>query len=353
MATATAEKKTQAASDNQKALAKRDPKTEKIKQLATLIESRKAAFTLVAGAHFKPERLVKLAQGALARTPAIARCTPASILVTLMRCAELDLEPDSAIPQRRMWLVPRWNKKLKAEELTYIVDYRAQIQLARDSGLVKSVMASEVRKNDRFVLHYDAEGTSITKFEFEPGGANGGSFAPRGEVIGYFAAARLDGGEVQVAPLSKIDVEAFRDLRAPKSGGETVGPWKSDFDAMAIKTCLRKLWNLLPAGKSEAARKIQETAQTEDAIDHGRSVQSTAPVELDLGLPAEEEETTEQAVERALTAGGGGEPPDDVPFETAAEEEKRKAAELAQKIAQGQAPAREPGSDDGDDEFAR
>jgi recombination protein RecT len=361
MASTTPQKSSSAPASGQ-ALAKRDPKQEKTQQLATLIESRKATFALVAGAHFKPERLVKLAQGALARNPKIAECTPASVLVALLRCAELELEPDSALPQRRMWLVPRWNKRLNANELTYIIDYRAQIQKARESGIVKSIIASEVRKNDYFVLGYDVDGASITKFEFGPGG-DGGPFVARGDVIGYFAAARLDGGEVQVAAMSKADAEAFRDKRAQKmKDGSIVGPWHSDFDAMAVKTCLRKLWNLLPAGKNEAARKLQETAQTEEDIEHGRSVQSTAPIELDLGVPTEQLEATSDQVEKALGAGSppAGPPADDVSFETAEEqkareeqEAKAKAAELAATVGRAAERAREPGEDEGEDEFAQ
>lgn len=269
-------------------------------QLAQLIESRKAAFALVAGKHFQPERLVKLAHGALSRNPKIAKCTPASVLVSLMRCAELELEPDSAMPQKRMWLVPRWNKKINSDECTYIVDYRAQIQLARESGLVSAVVASEVREHDKFVLTYDAYGNSITKFEFHPGGDDG-PFAFRGQVIGYFAAARLEGGEVQIAHLSKADAEIFRDLRAAKSNKEVVGPWRTDFDAMAIKTCLRRLWNLLPAGKNDVARHLQKHMADESAIDEGTPVQDTAPIELDLGVREELPETTDSQVQRELT----------------------------------------------------
>ena len=139
-------------------------KREMMQSLSALIEKKRDAFAMVAGKHFDPDRLVKLAQGALARTPKLAECTPASVLVALMRCAELDLEPDAALPQRRMWLVPRWNSKLKAQECTFIMDYRAQLQKARDSGLVKSLIAVTVHEKDpRPTLKYDATGESIAK----------------------------------------------------------------------------------------------------------------------------------------------------------------------------------------------
>lgn len=270
----------------------------KQKELAELITSRREAFAMVAGKHFDPDRLLKLAHGTLARQPKLAECTGSSVLVALMRCAELDLEPDSALPQKRMWLVPRNNRRIGQMECTYIIDYRAQLQLARQTGLVASVVAMEVREKDIFNLYYDAEGTSIAKFDLHLGG-NGGAFADRGLVVGYFAAARLESGEVQICAMSKRDAELFRDRRAPRYNGAIIGPWADDFDPMAIKTCLRKLWNLLPAGKSEAARKLQEQLETENQIADGTPVQATAPIELDLGMPVETG-ATEESVERAL-----------------------------------------------------
>jgi recombinational DNA repair protein RecT len=163
--------------------------------------------------------------------------------------------------------------------------------------------------------------------------------------------------------MSKADAERFRDKRAPTNRkGDIVGPWKSDFDAMSVKTCLRKLWNLLPAGPGDAARKLQETVASEEAIEAGRSVQGTAPIELDLGVPAEPAlEPTDDAVERALVGGpaagaaGGGEPADDVQFETAEEEKartereaKERAAKLIETVGRAAGRAREPGDDDGE-----
>jgi recombination protein RecT len=347
--TTTVESKGQPTAGAQKALAKQDP----VQQLAAIIASRKDAFALVAGKHFNPDRLIKLAHGALARTPKLAECTPASLLVALMRCAELELEPDGALPQRRMWLIPRWNKRLNrgkgAQECTYLMDFRAQIQKARETELVTSVVANPVYERDHFELHYDADGTSITKFEFEPD-----VFGDRGAVIGYFAAARIEGGEVQLVAMSRKQAEAFRDKYGPRNKrNELTGPWvggDDQFDEMAMKTCLRKLWKLLPAGKSEEARRFQQHVASESDVEEGRrSVQSTAPIDLGLGSPADEEgETTANQVERALTGGSSTLADDDIEFETREEEEKRKAAELVQNVAQ----EREPGSDDGDDEFA-
>lgn len=290
-------------------------KTNKVSQLAALIASRKDAFALVAGKHFSPDRLVKLAQGVLARNPAIAECTPASILVCLMRCAELDLEPDSALPQKRMWLVPRWNAKLRDMELTYVIDYRAKVQAARETGLLKSIVGKEVCQRDHFLLQFSADGESITKFEHKPD-----VFGDRGKVIGYYAVGRLEGGEVQIATMSTKEAEAFRDRFGPKKkdGSAVSSPWRTDFDAMAIKSTLNKLWNLLPAGKTEESRRFLDVVREEQAIEVGTPTQNAAPIDLGLGV---QPQTTESEVEEAL----GAVPSDDIQFETAQEEAARKA----------------------------
>jgi recombination protein RecT len=305
-------------------------KTDPVNQLAKLIASKKDAFALVAGKHFSPDRLIKLAQGALARNPKIADCVPASVLVCLMRCAELDLEPDSALPQKRMWLVPRWNKNLGGMELTYVIDYRAKIQAARETGLLKSIVGKEVRERDQFTLHYSADGDSITKFEHTPE-----VFGERGNVIGYYAVARLDGGEVQIATMSKKEAEVFRDRHAPKKkdGTAAFSPWKTDFDAMAVKSTLNKLWNLLPAGKTAEARRFMDVVREEQAIEVGTPTQNTAP-DLGLGvLP----QTTDREVEEAL----GAVPHDDIPFDSAEEEALRKAQELADSASEPPEPGSE------------
>lgn len=332
--TTTSEKKqqrTRSATPNTGALAKQEQRPlttreedskKKINQLAQIIEAKRESFAMVAGEHFRPERLIKLAHGALSRVPKLGECTNESLLVSLMRCAELELEPDGALPQRRMWLVPRWNGKIHAQECTYLMDFRAQIQKARDTELVTAVLAEEVREKDEFVLYDTDEGTSLVKFRFQKGGDRG-AFSDRGSVVGYFAAARLGGDEVQIVTMSKKEAEKFRNKYGPRDRNNSlVGPWvggDDQFDEMAKKTCLRKLWKHLPAGKSAEARKLQEHISSESDIEEGRrSVVSTAPFGLDLTLPdAEVKNTTAEEVERALTDS----PPDDVDLQ-AREEEK-------------------------------
>ena len=249
--------------------------------LADLIASRRDSYAAIASKHYDPDRLVKLGQAAISRNPKLAECTPSSVLLALMKCAELGLEPDSALPQRRMWLVPRWNSKTRAMECTYQIDYRAQLQLARDTGMVTSIVAAEVHERDSWSFELSPSGESMSTFKFSPN-----VFGDRGPVIGYFAAARLAGGEVQVVPMSRADAERHRDRFAQKTKeGSISGPWSSDFDSMALKSCLRKLWNLLPAGRSPEAQKLQAAVASEEA--------ATVDIEMPLPAAAEPEQMAE------------------------------------------------------------
>lgn len=300
---------------------------QKVLDIGKLIEAKRDALALVAGKHFDADRLVKLGQAAITRNPKLALCNTATVLVCLMRAAELNLEPDAALPQRRIWLVPRKNKNLpEGMEATYVIDFRAKVQLARDTGLVPSITADVVYTKDKFTYRKSVDGESITKIEHEPD-----VFAEeRGDVRGYYAAARLAGGEVQAVVWSLAKMQRFRGRHA--SAGD--GPWSSDFDAMALKTMLNQLFNLLPAGESVQARRLQEISKEEEEVETtGRTVGTTTgssgAVDLGITMPAEPETTGEQ-VERALAGPGNIDEqrlPDEVPKEDAkpASEPKEKS----------------------------
>ena len=129
--------------------------------LVAIITSRKDAFAQVAPKHFSVERLVKLAHASLSRTPGLAQCTPTSVLVQLMRCAELGLEPNS--PLGGMHLVPFKNRRTNRMECQGIIDYRALVALARRSDQISAIAARVVYSNDRFTPREDENGVH---FEF-------------------------------------------------------------------------------------------------------------------------------------------------------------------------------------------
>lgn len=221
--------------------------------LVNIITSRRDAFAQVAPKHFSVERLVKLAHASLSRTPKLAQCTPESVLIQLMRCAELGLEPNS--PLGGIHLVPFDNRKTGKVECQGIIDYRALVALARRSDQISAIAARVVYSRDQFDCREDETGVHFTFVQAE---------GDRGDMVKVFAYARLKSGEVQFDQMAKSDVDKIR----ARSKAGTSGPWVTDYDAMASKTVLRKLCKLLPL-TTEAAAVIaeEEAAEAEVAVE--------------------------------------------------------------------------------------
>lgn len=218
--------------------------------LVNIITSRRDAFAQVAPKHFSVERLVKLAHASLSRTPKLAQCTPESVLIQLMRCAELGLEPNS--PLGGIHLVPFDNRKTGKTECQGIVDYRALVALARRSDQISAIAARVVYSRDQFECREDETGVHFTFVQAE---------GDRGEMVKVFAYARLKSGEVQFDQMAKSDVDKIR----ARSKASSSGPWVTDYDAMAAKTVLRKLCKLLPL-TTEAAAVIAEEEASEAEV---------------------------------------------------------------------------------------
>jgi hypothetical protein len=90
-------------------------------------------------------------------------------------------------------------------------------------------------------------------------------------VIAYYAAASFTTGGSGFVVLSPDDVEAIR----ARSRAKDAGPWTTDYDAMAKKTCIRQLFKLLPKS-TELAR----------ALAHDEAVRTdTEPGAIDV-MPA-------------------------------------------------------------------
>lgn len=163
-------------------------------------------------------------------SPALQKCTPASLMAAVVRMAQLQLDP--AIPNE-CWLVPY------KTEATFIVGYGGLRKLALRSPEVQDILVDAVHERDTY-LSPQTLGAPPTHIR-PPG------FGPRGKVIGYYAAALLQTEHYRVLEMSKEEVKAHRD-RYSRSAQATF--WNegrpdevglSNFDKMALKTVLRQL----------------------------------------------------------------------------------------------------------------
>lgn len=237
--------------------------------LQALLEKYKGQIAMALPRHLTPERMIRIAITAVSRTPALQECTPLSIAGCVVQAAQLGLEPDGVLGEA--YLVPFKNRKTGKKEAQLIPGYQGLLKLVRNSGELQMVNAQVVRENDRFDFEDGLDPYLVHKR------AQG----ERGKITAYWAGAVLKGGGKQFVVMTRPEVQDHRDRY---SKAKDSGPWQDEFDAMAMKTCLRKLCKLLPKSvQAQMAVALDERAE----VGLAQRFSVDVPIELH---PAEEEE---------------------------------------------------------------
>lgn len=224
------------------------------------------------------ERLTRIVMTEVRKTPALLNCNQESLFGAVLQCAQLGLEPGSALGH--CYLLPFGNGKARdgRPNCQLIIGYRGMIDLARRSGQIQSIGAYVVHEADDFEyelgLHPD--------IHHKPS-----PLADRGPVTYVYAVAVLKGGGVQFEVMSRAEVEAIR--KQSKAGNS--GPWVTHWEEMARKSVVRKLFKYLPVS-IEAVRAVEideksdrGEAVTEDDfinaeyVEKGIEVQPVVPTE--------------------------------------------------------------------------
>ena len=200
------------------------------------------------------ERLTRIVMTEVRKTPALLNCNQESFFGAVLQCAQLGLEPGSALGH--CYLLPFGNGKARdgRPNCQLIIGYRGMIDLARRSGQIQSINAYVVHEADDFEyelgLHPD--------IHHKPS-----PLADRGPVTYVYAVAVLKGGGVQFEVMSRAEVEA---VRAQSKAGKS-GPWVTHWDEMARKSVVRKLFKYLPVSiEAVRAVEIDEKSDRGEAI---------------------------------------------------------------------------------------
>ncbi|MBA7621574.1 hypothetical protein ES703_28938 [subsurface metagenome] len=162
---------------------------------------------------------------AVARNPALLRCTQTSFLEAMVRAAELGLRFAGAGGEA--YLIPF------KSQCTLIVGYRGLLALARRTGKVTRIEARCVHEKDVFKVDFGS-GQKLTHRPCLE--------ADRGDITCAYALAQLRDGSIQLETMTRTEIDGIR-KRSPAAND---GPWKTDFSAMCRKTVLRRLCKYLP-----------------------------------------------------------------------------------------------------------
>jgi recombination protein RecT len=229
--------------------------------IAAFIEVMKGEMARALPRHLNADRLARIALTEVRRTPLLARCTQQSFGGALMTCAQLGLEPGVS---GEAYLLPFKNGEMSRAakrdiyEVQLIIGYQGMAKLFWQSPLAKSLDAQTVYKEDDFDYEYGLE----PRLKHKPSLSD-----DRGPAIAYYAVATMTNGGSAFVVLSHGDVEKIR----RRSRAKDSGPWKTDYDAMAKKTCVRQLFKLLPKSAELAQALAQDDAvrtdMSADALD--------------------------------------------------------------------------------------
>lgn len=238
--------------------------------------------------HISAERLARVALTELRRNPQLARCDQSSFLGSLMICAQLGLEPGGPLGQA--WIVPFRNGRTGKIEAQFVLGYRGMMELARRSGQIISIEARAVYEGDQFDCRFGLE----SHLEHRPDWDNPARGNPDKLRFAY-AVAHLKGGGIQFVVVPRREIEAAR--AASKTGA--TGPWQTDYEAMALKTAVRKLFKWLPIS-IELAEAIEQDERAELGLPQENPLADSAATEV-LVEPETEQESApaEDAIEEA------------------------------------------------------
>jgi len=168
--------------------------------------------------------------------PNIQAAEPMSIISSAMVAASLDLPVDKNLGYA--WIVPFYDSKKGHKAAQFQLGYKGYIQLALRTGQYKAinviaVREGELKKWNRLTeeIELDLEGATSDK------------------VIGYCGYFKLINGFEKTVYWTRDEIEAHRIKHNKMKDKKALNNvWKSDYDAMAMKTVLRNMlgkWGIL------------------------------------------------------------------------------------------------------------
>jgi recombination protein RecT len=207
--------------------------------------------------HLRPERMMRVCVTAINRTPDLLRCTPLTVINSIVHLSQLGLEPR----QNEAYLVPfkRSKKDAKGNWTNYwecvpMIDYRGKAKLARQSGLVDDIVADVVYSRDKFRYELTQEGLIFEHKPLKLRELEGQlvEVKDRGVMVGAYAVAFFKDAKPHAVFMTRSEISEIRNMSKAKDGG----PWEetdkgqpkneNNWNEQAKKTAVHRLCKMIP-----------------------------------------------------------------------------------------------------------
>lgn len=208
------------------------PEKQKYNRISDMLKSMREQIKQAIPKHITPDRISRIALTNIRMNSKLLECSELSLLGAVLQSAQLGLEPSNQTG--KAYLIP-FNNKGKME-VQFQIGYKGLIELFYRSEQSLNIDAHEVYENDEFEFEYGLD----SKLKHKP------TLMDRGDVIAYYAVARMKNGAYGFVVMSRKDIEihAAKYSQAYKKGW--MSSWKTNFDEMAKKTVIKKLTKYLP-----------------------------------------------------------------------------------------------------------
>ena len=196
------------------------------KSIGQMIEELKPQLAKALPRHVTPDRLARVALTAVRNNSKLGQADAMSLMGAIMTAAQLGLEPNT--PLGECYLIPYVDNKNHRTDAQFQIGYKGVLALAHRSGQYKQITAHVVDEADEFRYRYG----------LNPDLVHVPADKPSGKTVKYYAVYHLVNGGFDFKVWSKEKAEAHgkRYSRAFSSG-----PWKDNFDAMAMKSVILDL----------------------------------------------------------------------------------------------------------------
>jgi len=176
------------------------------------------------------ERFQRVAITAINKNPDLVDCSRQSLYNAFMQCAQDGLLPDS-----QEAAIVKYNSKDGAPTAQYQSMVKGILKKMRNSGELKSIMATCIHEHDPFRYWVDDDGEHLTH---EPD-----LFAAdRGRIIGAYALAKTKDDAIYIKVMTHAEIEVIRQCSKAKNSNF----WTNWWDQMAEKTVIRRLAKRMP-----------------------------------------------------------------------------------------------------------
>jgi recombination protein RecT len=212
----------------------------------TLLEQSRPQIGLLVSDPKRLDRTIRMIRTAWMMDPEIQKCTPDSILGSVMRACELNLDIHGG--RKHAYLV-RY-----ANSCQLLVSYTGLLELARRSGEFSTIETRIVYRNEMLSLTYTPEAQIVHQPELD---------GDPGQMTHVYAYARFKHGGLAFEIMTAKEVEAIR-LRAPSKNSPA---WRDYYGEMSRKVVLKRLLKRLPQSEELAA-----------VIEHDNTIEAQAQV---------------------------------------------------------------------------